>query len=85
MSPPVDHEGPGGSPAAGDDKEPPGDGPRGEPQSLGILFIAAAIGLAVLLGVIAMLAFAAMSRMPPQAEPPAVALAAPPSQASWVG
>lgn len=85
MSPPADHEEPGASPSAGDDKEPPGDGRRGEPQSVGILFIAAAIGLAVVLGVIGMLAFAAMSRMPSPGDPPATALLAPPSRVTCVG
>jgi hypothetical protein len=85
MSPPADHEEPGASPSAGDDKEPPGDGPRGEPQSVGILFIAAAMGLALLLGVIGMLAFAAMSRMPPPVDPPATALLAPPFRVSCAG
>ena len=39
---------------------PPGD--AGAPQTLSILFLAAAAGLVLLLGIIALLAFAAMSR-----------------------
>ena len=48
-------------PLQGDDPAPPA-----EPQNLGILFIAAAIALAVLLGIIGLLAFAAMSRAEPE-------------------
>jgi hypothetical protein len=43
------------------------EGPGSEPQSLGILFIAAALGLALLLTIVGLLAAAAMSRMPPAA------------------
>jgi hypothetical protein len=39
---------------------PPGD--AGAPQTLSILFLAAAAGLVLLLGIIALLAFAAMSK-----------------------
>lgn len=48
-------------PLQGDDPAPPA-----VPQNLGILFIAAAIALAVLLGIIGLLAFAAMSRAEPE-------------------
>jgi hypothetical protein len=41
------------------------EGPGSEPQSLGILFIAAAFGLALLLTIVGLLAAAAMSKMPP--------------------
>lgn len=39
---------------------PPGD--AGAPQTLSILFLAAAAGLVLLLGIVALLAFAAMSK-----------------------
>lgn len=69
MSPPdssEDHGEPGGAEAAkgAGGGEAPADGPRGEPQPLGILFIAAAIALALLLTIVGLLAVAAMSRMP---------------------
>jgi hypothetical protein len=46
------------------DEEGTHEGPGGEVQGLGILFLAAAIGLALLRTIVGLLAVAAMSRMP---------------------
>jgi hypothetical protein len=37
------------------------EGPRAGPQNLGLLFLAAALGLATLLALVALLAYAAMT------------------------
>ncbi|MCK6587449.1 MAG: hypothetical protein L6Q76_07680 [Polyangiaceae bacterium] len=67
--PPVRDETP--APSAGGAQEAP-EGPRPEPGNLGILFLAAAIALALLLTIIGLLAFAAMSRTPPARAPATV-------------
>jgi len=54
-------------PARAAEEEPRGDPPPsdvGSPQTLSFLFLAAAAGLVMLLAIIALLAFAAMSRSP---------------------
>ena len=67
--PPPDNSAPENVPSPPDESQPlEGDNPAPPPvpQNLGILFLAAAIALAVLLGIIGLLAFAAMSRAEPQ-------------------
>jgi hypothetical protein len=52
-------------PKPGAEEEAKGDPPPGDagaPQTLSILFLAAAAGLVLLLGIVALLAFAAMSK-----------------------
>lgn len=72
--------GEGAPPKVDSDGGSPRDVPSEAGQNLGILFIAAAIGLAILLTIVGLLAVAAMSRaLPAPGEPRLVAMAPAPA------
>jgi hypothetical protein len=79
MPPPdkSDEPAPDKEPAPPQGDAPGAPDPSQEPQGLGILFLAAAVALALLLTIIGLLAAAAMSRMPPHPDEPRAALVSP--------
>lgn len=89
--PPGERERKEGEPLRDEDTLPSGGAEPGatpevqEPQNLGILFIAAAIALAVLLTIVALLAYAAMSRTPPAPNAPSLRGAALVTPANSIG